>query len=418
MKLFFPDSSDMVDPSFDFDSEERSTTRVRQRDDQYAHEVFEAPPLDGYLVSKGIVDGIGGATGRYTLAQKQRLLRGGIRQFFRLDEGGGKRLETMGDCGAFSYVREHKPPYSVSEVLDFYSVCDFDYGLSVDHVILGFQLALDGGLPGVNAPPPRWVERQELTLELADEFLRSQKSRKETFHPIGVAQGWSPESYARAVRALQKMGYTYIAIGGIVPLKDNELIPVVQAVGSVRKTKTRFHLLGVSRCHEVPGFSRHGVASFDTTSPLRQAFKDDRNNYHTLDGSHVAVRVPQVDGNAQVRRMILSGKLDGGLAHKLEQRCLEILRLFDSREESVDAVLASIKEYYAAIGMEPSRMELYRKTLEDRPWLDCPCDVCKQLGIHVILFRGAERNRRRGFHNLYTLYRRLEIENAGLESNA
>ena len=34
MKFFFADSQDMVDPSFDFETEKRSEWRVRQRDDQ------------------------------------------------------------------------------------------------------------------------------------------------------------------------------------------------------------------------------------------------------------------------------------------------------------------------------------------------------------------------------------------------
>ena len=45
----------------------------------------------------------------------------------------------MGDCGAFSYVRDDKPPYSPDEVIDFYSECGFDLGISVDHVILGYD---------------------------------------------------------------------------------------------------------------------------------------------------------------------------------------------------------------------------------------------------------------------------------------
>ena len=58
-------------------------------------------------------------------------------EFFRLDESTGDRLETMGDCGAFNYVHEEEPPYSVDEVFDFYEECGFDYGISVDHIILG-----------------------------------------------------------------------------------------------------------------------------------------------------------------------------------------------------------------------------------------------------------------------------------------
>ena len=44
MKFFFPDSQDQIDPDFDFETEERSPFRVRQRDDRYAHEVLADVP--------------------------------------------------------------------------------------------------------------------------------------------------------------------------------------------------------------------------------------------------------------------------------------------------------------------------------------------------------------------------------------
>ena len=72
-------------------------------------EVFSKPPYDGILVSKAIVDGTTEGSGRYTLAQRHRFYRVGVREFFRL---GGSKLETMGDCGAFSYIREPVPPVS------------------------------------------------------------------------------------------------------------------------------------------------------------------------------------------------------------------------------------------------------------------------------------------------------------------
>ncbi len=49
----------------------------------------------------------------------------------------------MGDCGAFTYVEQKNPPYSVDDVLRFYVECGFDYGISVDHVILAFDKSLD-----------------------------------------------------------------------------------------------------------------------------------------------------------------------------------------------------------------------------------------------------------------------------------
>jgi hypothetical protein len=121
MKFFFADSLDLVDPSFDFRAETRSPHRIRQQDDLYPHELFKTPPYDGLLVSKAIVDGTaGGASGKYSMAQRQRLLRQGVRNFFRLGNG---PLKTMGDCGAFTYVREEIPPYSVDEVISFYESC-------------------------------------------------------------------------------------------------------------------------------------------------------------------------------------------------------------------------------------------------------------------------------------------------------
>src|SRR5687768_12897787 len=104
MKFFFPDSQDLVDPSFDFTTERRALNRLRHRDDLYAHEVFAAPAYDGMLVSKGIVDGMGGgAGGKYSLAQRHRLLRLGSAEFFRLSDSSLGLLPIMGDCGAFTY---------------------------------------------------------------------------------------------------------------------------------------------------------------------------------------------------------------------------------------------------------------------------------------------------------------------------
>src|SRR5204862_3132025 len=93
MKFFFPDAQDLVDPSFNFDTETRSEHRLRQRDDQYAHEVFGNPPYDGLLVSKAIVEGQSSEGSRYTLAQRHRLLREGAKEFFRIN---GLKLEIMG----------------------------------------------------------------------------------------------------------------------------------------------------------------------------------------------------------------------------------------------------------------------------------------------------------------------------------
>jgi hypothetical protein len=397
MKFFFPDSQDQVDPSFNFETEQRSELRLRHRDDHYAHEEFKATPFDGILLSMARVE-----SGRYTLPQKHRLHREGVRQFFRLED---KRLETMGDCGAFSYVREDYPPYSVTQVINFYDDLGFDYGISVDHVILGFDTRIDE-----RSVPKGWKLRQEITLELATEFLREHKSRGSRFMPLGVAQGWSPESYAHSVEQLQKAGFSYIAMGGMVPLKTHEILACLERVNQSRHETTRLHLLGVTRCEQVREFARFGAASFDSTSPLRQAFKDLKDNYWTLDRTFSAIRVPQVQANPSLLKKILAGKVNQAEARRLEKECLRTLLMFDSGNASIETTLAPLLEYEKLYDEGSGRAEIYRETLSETPWKRCDCDICRRIGIHVILFRGAERNRRRGFHNIFVFYQRLYRE--------
>ncbi len=401
MKYYFPDSQDQVDPSFDFISETRSETRVRQRDEHYAHEAISAPIYDGMLVSKGIVDGLVGSSGRYTYAQRHRLIRDGARKFFRLPAG----AEVIGDCGAFTYVGEHDPPYTVEEVVNFYDDCGFDLGISVDHVILGYinsAKCLPGTEPEI---PDDWPRRRELTMALAADFLDLHRRRGCSFQPMGAAQGWSPESYALSVRDLQALGYTRIALGGMVPLKTDEIVDCLDAISGIREPSTQMHLLGVTRCERVDDFRQRGVTSFDSTTPFRQAFKDDHDNYWTPTTAYSAIRVPQVDGNARLKRNIVAGRIDQASAIRLERAALAALRAFDAGAASLENALDAVDEYDALIGSK-SRRVAYSETLEASPWRICACDVCRETGIDVIIFRGTERNKRRGFHNLYAFAER------------
>lgn len=409
MKFFFPDSQDLVDPSFDFDTETRAQFRLRLRDDQYAHEVFPDPPFDGLLVSKAIVEGVGTGTAKYTLAQRHRLRRLGVREFLRVPLLRDRRIETLGDCGAFSYVRQEEPPFTVSEVVEFYDECGFDQGISVDHVILAYLPDADDPLPGMEpAVVAEHRRRQTLTVELAQEFWELHRRQGCRFTPLGVAQGWSPGSYAHAVEQVQQIGYRRIALGGMVPLKTGEILASLEAVAAVRRPDVTFHLLGVTRTEHVEAFKRYGVTSFDSTSPLLQAFKDNRDNYHTERRTYTAIRVPQVEGNPRLQRSITAGKVDQERARTLERACLEGLRAFDAGRVSVDQVLEPLAAYERLYeGKEQVRTAAYRELLEDRPWKECPCEVCRTLGIEVVIFRGAERNRRRGFHNLFVFYQRL-----------
>ncbi len=408
MKFFFPDSQDQIDPGFNFLTEERSVHRVRQRDDFYAHEVLGERVFDGLLVSKAIVDGIPGVSGKYTVAQRQRLYRDGVRRFFRLDTRPGKLAVTIGDCGAFNYVREDAPPYTPDEVIDFYDECGFDLGISVDHVILGYDPAADHD--SLHPRRSEWQGRQSLTLDLAREFLARARTRNVRFEPLGVAQGWSPDSYAMAVRELQRIGYTRIAIGGMVPLKTHEILASLKAIGTVRYKQTQLHLLGITRCDNISEFATFGVTSFDSTSAFRQAFKDDKNNYHTLDQNYTAVRVPQVDGNPKLKALIKAGQMSQKEAVLRERECLRALYDYDRGELAVQQAVDALLHYEELFSGRQDYRVAYTQTLEEAPWKNCKCGICEQVGINVVLFRGSERNKRRGFHNLYIFRQRLDRE--------
>jgi hypothetical protein len=256
--------------------------------------------------------------------------------------------------------------------------------------------------------PAALRERQQITLELAAEFFARCVSSRLRLQPLGVAQGWSPQSYADSTAQLERIGYRYIAVGGLVPLKTTEILATLEAINVVRRPDTRLHLLGITRTDVLSEFERLGAVSFDSTSPLRQAFKDDKNNYYTPQGAYTAVRVPQVEGNPDLQKRIRAGAVKQPLARALEVRCLDLLRRYDVGTVDIDTVLAALDEYEAVHSPGKSFGATNRQTLEAMPWKNCHCEVCRQLGIDVVLFRGAERNRRRGFHNLWVFYHQLQ----------
>lgn len=407
MRYYLPDSQDQVDPYYDWNREEHPVHHVRQRDDAYAHEILTKPGYQGLLVSKAIVDGVGDRSGRYTVAQRHRLYRTGVHRFFRLKPG----MDALGDNGAFTYAEDDEPPITPDDALDFYEGCHFDAGISVDHVILGFlddrepKLVLDDE---AEAEQAEWKRRQTITLDLANEFLKRTRERGSRIEPVGAAQGWSQTSYADSVGQLQEMGYDRIAVGGLVSQKTDQILDVLRAIDDVRESTTSLHLLGVTRVESIPKFAKLGVTSFDSTAPFRQAFMDDTDNYHWFGTTYTALRVPPVGGNAKVKRMIRSGELNQQEALAHERRCLEILT---GDELDVDAAVEALDSYLELLQLQgdktKSRTEAHRRTLEAAPWRECDCGICEKDGVHVAIFRGTERNKRRGFHNVSVFGRRL-----------
>jgi hypothetical protein len=404
MKFIFADSQDFIDPGFDFERDEFTANRRVQHDDVYPHEFYPRPPYDGMLVSRAIV-GDERWKGKYTTSQSMRFRREGASAFLRYDPARWNGM-LIGDCGAFSYVRAEVPPYTVPEMVEYYSSCGFTHGVSIDHVILQYCEELDGPSLFPDAVPPEWMRRFDLTSRLAEEFLDYCGQSGVSFHPIGVAQGWSPKSYSEAVRRLVGMGYDYVALGGMVPLKSAQIRRVLDQVRATVGDSVRLHMFGFTRADDLASFAGYGIESFDSTSPLLRAFKDDKKNYLGSKRWYTAIRVPMADESLPLKKAILSGSKSQCALRDMESAAIAALRGYAMHEHSMDVALEPVVRYGSELG-KPVPVDAYRDTLHDRPWEQCPCRACKEAQINVVIFRGANRNRRRGFHNLWEFYRQL-----------
>jgi hypothetical protein len=96
----------------------------------------------------------------------------------------------------------------------------------------------------------------------------------------------------------------------------------------------------------------------------------------------------------------------------MEAKALSALRDYSEGRAGLDSALDAIIDYSRPVHWSPSEQEQaldrrmdtlrkqYRHTLEARPWERCRCSVCAKSGVEVIVFRGSNRNKRRGIHNM------------------
>ena len=406
MKFIFADAQDTIDLDYNFLTDEFSPKRVIQRTDKYPHEVFSKKPYDGMLISRGLLDdGIFKSSScAYTSAQTRRIKMQGIKRFLRYYDG-----EIFGDNGAFSYHMLDEPPYSVSETVTFYEKCKFNYGMSVDHIIFEYdkRFDTDGDFDDNYKVTEKMQKRYDITINNAKEFLKECAKQKVHFHPIGVVQAWSPNSMKRAARELIDMGYTYIAIGGLVPLDINSCEEIVKSVRDEIGYDIKIHLLGFAKAKQLDRFIKYKITSFDSTSPLIRAFKDEKDNYYTPKDHYTAIRIPSSQKTPALKRKVSSGLVDQEEAEKLEEKALSSIRAYDKGEETLENTLKALEEY-ELIFRDRVPIQRYKDILSSKYWQKCQCEVCQNAKIEVIIFRNSNRNRRRGFHNLWQFQRELE----------
>jgi len=395
MKYFIPEWDDRVDPGYDFILDRHSPQHnLDPFSDQYMWEIFglENIPFDGVLVSRVKVE--------ENRIKKRRIEELGIHKFLRLSS----KIPILGDCGAFGYVNERVPRYDPIEILDYYQKLGFDIGVTVDHLVV-----------------PKYVKEKDFRMKITYEnglkaFYEWKKKYAEDFLLLCAVQGWDTQDYIRMIKNYQKHGVENFGIGGLARKPTTfitELIDrIAEEIKNSSKAPNQIHFFGIARIPLFPHFKKLedlGVqVTFDSASFLRRAWLSAQNNYMTLEGKgYAAIRIPQIGKNSGLKG---KKKLDNvhSLAELklLEQECLQKMRLYDKGQCDIDSLLEALEKFDKATKQNKFSIlrEHYLKTLQDTPWKKCSCPICKEIGVEVIIFRGNNRNRRRGFHNTWVFY--------------
>jgi hypothetical protein len=382
LRYFIPEWDDLVDPNYDFLADTHSGGSGDWSNEVYAHQIYPEPNYDGILVSRAVAE--------KNRKKNARINQMGVHRYVRVP----RNFSVMGDCGAFDYIEAKEPPYSTPDVLDYYTRLDFDYGVSVDHLVV----------PAFEAEKKF---RYDLTIHNAEVFLREHRKAGLKWEPIGAIQGWDPRSYANAAAEYIKMGYRYLGLGGLVRCSTREITSILEQVHEVVPKSVNVHLFGIARPEALNRFNALGVTSVDSASHLRRAWLVARDNYVSLDGeSYSSLRIPGVGKSYRAKRAISGKRIDHFQLLDLERNCLEAVRAFDGANGNVSKTIDLLLRYHELISEGGPNMRVeYERTLKATPWKRCPCYICRTWGVEVLIFRGNNRNRRRGFHNTYVFYR-------------
>jgi len=411
---FLPDWDDHVDADFDFRRDQFSNPNRQERNQKHCIELVQPRRMcDGVLISLAQLQGSKGLLRRFAPTDPESLAPTPIADRFGLADD----QLAFGDCGAFSYSSEDEPPISTEQAVSLYQIYGFDLGASVDHIPLQVVITETGKQRRLSHADRK--RRVAITQRNAAEFIAVHRRRRATFEPVGIIQSIDVAGYAKQVSAYAEMGYQTIAIGGLVPRSDREVAEIATAVERARaalpaslRNDLWIHLFGIYRPKIQPALREARIDSFDSATYFRKAWLRSSQNYLAADGSwYAAVRVPVTSDVRTLRRLRSSGLSEATLQRR-EQAALAALHAYGRRRKSLEDTLRAVLDYDKLLdrGDGTSAEELrstYRRTLMARPWEHCDCSICADIGIDTLIFRGYNRNKRRGAHNTLMLYERL-----------
>jgi hypothetical protein len=413
---FLPDWDDVLDVDFDFKRDSFSHPTRADRKQRHCIQLMRPARIcDGVLVSLAQNQGAKGVLRRSVPTDVESLAPPNLRMHFGL----ANDQWVFGDCGAFTYANEPEPTITTEQALTLYDIYGFDLGASVDHIPLPF-IVTETGRRDLTVREQR--RRVQITRDNAASFIELHRRRRCKFIPVGIIQGLTSTGYARQVAAYAEMGYEYVALGGLVPRSDADIVAIADAVARARKAlgssgqHMKVHLFGVFRPRIQGKLRSAGILSFDSATYFRKAWLRSNQNYLAADGQwYAAIRVPVLSDYRAQAKLQRSGISESDVVD-LERKALGALHEFDRGTRSLESALTAVQRYDGLFERSSEIDDLraqYRQTLKAQPWKRCSCAVCAALGIDVAIFRGSNRNKRRGAHNTLQLYRLLKRENGG-----
>jgi len=461
LQYFVPEWDDLVDPRYDFlaDKYSKEHSENARQSDSYIWHIFgvDKAPIDGVLMSRMKIN--------ENPWKESQILERGVHDFLRLPSS----FPVMCDCGAWGYINEEDPAFRTAELLEYYLKGHFNIGVSIDHLVVENirqdeeESTIEGKerTSSVTRPlsPKEKRDRWETTIERAYEMYdlwSSNEKYHSAFRIMGAIQGWDAPSYREAARQLLAKGYDYIGIGGLarsptgVPDEYSASKTVFNVARGVcyevrrwmkeNKRRVDVHIFGFARPQAIPYLMKIGVTSFDSASFLRSAWIG-ASNYFLPASEYTAIRIPDVLRSPKAKKSIAplrqekeelekSLKRSKSLSEEervtIEKRYREVdehlkakqdelkrfeseaissVRQYDRGEISLGDTLKALQDYSIFFDIEKRHVNAYERTLKEKPWTRCTCPICRAIGVEVAIFRGNERNRRRGFHNTHVFYR-------------
>lgn len=144
-----------------------------------------------------------------------------------------------------------------------------DVVLATQRRLARYACPLDFPLPAHLHAPER-DRRVALTLANARWLLEQDSGDLVLF---GVVQGWDEPSYLACASSLQAIGYTHLALGGMVPRLANGgfVESVVTKVRALQSPDAMLHVFGAGKPARIRSILQAGATSTDSSSYVKAA---------------------------------------------------------------------------------------------------------------------------------------------------